>query len=273
MLPCHDLLAIRYATANLRPDHIFVRPDPHDVAGPIDYFIWLIRSEDRSILVDTGFGARAAAERGRTLLRSPVDALASLGAAAGEIDTVVLTHLHYDHAGNLALFPNATFVVQASEMAGATGPDMQTAIGRAAFDVEDVTEMVRRLFADRVRFVYGDSELIPGVTLHLLGGHTRGLQGVRVHTRRGWVMLASDALHFYANLWRANPFPVLVDLPGVIAAGRKALALVETKEHLIPGHDPAVMSIFPPHPSVVDVFDLAADPIGMAPDANLPLQA
>ncbi|CAN5448493.1 N-acyl homoserine lactonase family protein [soil metagenome] len=258
MLPTYELLAIRYATAHLSPDHIFLRADPHEVAGPIDYFVWLIRGEGRTILVDTGFGPEQAAARGRTLLRSPAEALAALGVPADTIDTVVLTHLHYDHAGNIAMFPNANFIVQAGEIAGATGRDMQAPICRAAFAVEDVLEMIRRLFADRARLVEGDTELAPGITLHLLGGHTRGLQGVRVHTERGWVMLASDALHFYANLTRANPFPVLVDLPGVILAGRKALALAGSLDKLIPGHDPAVTKLYPEHTEVADVFDLSA---------------
>ena len=60
-----------------------------------------------------------------------------------------------------------------------------------------------------MRFHDGDAELFPGVSLHLIGGHTMGLQAVRVATRRGWVVLASDASHFYANMEQVRPFPIV----------------------------------------------------------------
>jgi len=268
--PDYEVLAIRYAEAFRPVADLFMRPAPDlPPTCRIDYFVWLVRGGGRTILVDTGFGPRAAAKRGRTLLRNPADALRLLGVAAEEVSDIVLTHLHYDHAGNLSLFPNARFHLQVREMEGATGPDMAFAPCRAAFDVEDVTAMVRHVFAERVVFVDGDHDLAPGIGLHWLGGHTRGLQAVRVHTQRGWVVLGSDALHFYRNLSEANPFPGLVDLPGILAAGRKALALADSGDHLIPGHDPLVLTLFPPHPDVADVAMLNLPPRAPAPLASL----
>ena len=69
-----------------------------------------------------------------------------------------------------------------------------------------------------VQFHDGESELAPGITLHHVGGHTKGLQVVRVKTRRGHVVLASDAAHLYANMEREDPFPIFHDRNDYLAA-------------------------------------------------------
>jgi glyoxylase-like metal-dependent hydrolase (beta-lactamase superfamily II) len=76
---------------------------------------------------------------------------------------------------------------------------------RFPFDEDDVVAMVRRLYNGRVVFHDGDEEIAPGVSVHHVGGHTMGMQIVRVNTRRGAVVLASDSSHLYANMegaWR-----------------------------------------------------------------------
>src|SRR3546814_8736850 len=76
---------------------------------------------------------------------------------------------------------------------------MAEALLREAYSMESVTDLVRALYEDRVGFVAGTTELAPGISLHHVGGHTDGLQVVRVWTRRGWVVLASDAAHLYRS--------------------------------------------------------------------------
>ena len=85
-------------------------------------------------------------------------------------------------------------------MAYATGRCMGHRVIRMPFEVEDVVAMVRRVYAGRVVFHDGEAEIVPGVSVHHIGGHSRGLQAVRVKTRRGYVVLASDVAHFYAHL-------------------------------------------------------------------------
>jgi glyoxylase-like metal-dependent hydrolase (beta-lactamase superfamily II) len=114
-----------------------------------------------------------------------------------------------------------------------------------AFDVEDVVGIVRRAYAGRVRFHAGEAELAPGISLHHIGGHTMGLQVVRVRTRRGWMVLASDASHFYANLEQARPYPIVWSVPDMLEGYRKLRALAESPEHIIPGHDPLVLARYP----------------------------
>jgi glyoxylase-like metal-dependent hydrolase (beta-lactamase superfamily II) len=246
-----QVFALRYAHHDRNAQSNFIMPveDAHD-AMPMDYFVWLLRGpEGREVLVDTGFDSATAARRGRSILR-PVEAcLKALGTSAEAIRDVVVTHLHYDHAGNLGLFPNATFHIQDREVAFATGRHMCSHCLRHPFEVEDVVRLVRAVYADRVTFHDGEGEVAPGVTLHRVGGHSDGLQMVRVATARGPLVLASDASHYYANMRRGNPYPIVFDLGAMVQGWRRAVALAGGDETLvIPGHDPLVRTRFPSLP-------------------------
>ena len=236
----YEVFAIRYATLERRTNDNFVLRDLHDGPMPLDYFVWLIRGHGRTILVDTGFDEPAAQARGRNLLIHPTAALRAFGVEPDAIQDVILTHLHYDHAGNLGRFPNAVFHLQDAEMAYATGRCMCHGLLRHPYDVEDIVGMVRRVYDGRARFHDGDAVLADGISVHLAPGHTRGLQAVRVATARGHVVLASDASHFYANLERGNPFPVVVDIGQGLESHRRLLQLADSPEHIVPGHDPEV---------------------------------
>jgi glyoxylase-like metal-dependent hydrolase (beta-lactamase superfamily II) len=227
---------------------------------PLDYFVWVIRSDDHTIVVDTGFDAAAAARRGRTLLRPVAQGLAAIGVDPGEVKDVVITHMHYDHAGNVPLFPKARFHVQDAEMAYCTGRAMGHRHLSAPFDAQNVVEMVRRTFEGRVVFHAGDAVLGPGVSLHHLPGHTLGLQAVRVQTPRGPVVLASDAIHFWANLTRATPFPIVADVVAYLEALQRLRTLATSIDHIIPGHDPGVLARFPAEPGTRDIVRLDLAP-------------
>jgi len=254
------IYAVRYGHLSRLSDLNFLGGDDHAQPMPLDYYVWVIRNDDRTIVVDTGFDAAAAARRGRTLLRPVAAGLAAIGVDPQTVRDVVITHMHYDHAGNVPLFPLARFHVQDSEMSYCTGRAMSHAHLSAPFDAENVVDMVRRIFAGRVVFHAGEAELCPGVTLHHLPGHTLGLQAVRVQTARGPVVLASDAIHFWANLTRATPFPIVADVVGYLEALRRLRALAPSIDHIIPGHDPGVLERFPAEPGAPDVVRLDLAP-------------
>ena len=244
----YEIFAIHYARHERQAGENFVfrdGDDPHDAPMPLDYFVWVVRDAGRIVVVDTGFDHPAARQRGRTLLRHPVEALRAMGVDPVAVRDVVITHLHYDHAGNLGAFPNATFHLQDAEMAFATGRCMCHPRLRGPFDVEDVVTMVRRVYDGRVRFHDGDAELFPGLSLHKVPGHSAGLQCVRVATARGPVVLASDASHYYANLERGNPFPIVVDVPAMMASWNRLRELAGSDDRIVPGHDPLVRERYP----------------------------
>lgn len=219
--------------------------DPHDAPMPMDYFVWAAVSPERTVVVDTGFSAEVARRRGRDHLRCPTQGLAALGIDAEHVPHVILTHLHYDHVGNLQEFPAATFVVQSEEMAFWTGRHAGRGLFRDLVEPDDVARLVRANFDGRLRFVDGSGEVVPGVEVHRAGGHSAGLQVVRVRTARGAVVLASDATHFYANIEQDRPFSIVSDLPGMYDAFDLVRSLAPSPEHVVPGHDPLVMQRYP----------------------------
>lgn len=260
-----EAYALRYAVHERKAFENFLRPpDPHDAPMPMDYFVWVLRQGARVIVVDTGFTPEGGARRGRTLVRAVEAALRQLGVAPEAVEDVVITHLHYDHAGNLDLFPKARFHLQEAEMGFATGRHMCQACIRYPFDVEDVVKMVRAVYAERVVFHEGDAEIAPGVSLHKAGGHSAGLQMVRVETGRGPVVLASDAAHFMANMERQNPFPIYFDLGDLARSWAQARHLAGADDRVIPGHDPLVRRLFP----AVDGSDGETVALHLAPVAG-----
>lgn len=246
--PVTRIDAIRYARHERTAAANFAAPvDDHDLPMPLDYFVWAIHRQGHPpIIVDTGFGEQAAAARGRTITRSVVDGLRAAGIDHLLVEDVILTHLHYDHAGGIGTFPNARFHVQDAEMAFATGRNVCDHGVRAPFDGEPVAQLVRKVYVDHVVFHQGDEDFAPGVRLVLAPGHTAGLMVVVCDTARGPVVLASDAAHLYANITRAIPFPIFVDPEDYARAQAKVMGLAGgSLDHVIPGHDPLVLACFP----------------------------
>jgi len=236
-----EAYAIRYAWHHRSAKENFLGGDAHDGPMPIDYFVWAVRCGERTFVIDTGFDEAMARKRGRNHLQCPGEGLKKLGIDPALVKDIIITHLHYDHCGNHNLFPMAKYHVQDREMMFSTGRYMTHAHMRLPFEEEDVVAMVRKLYQGRLQFHDGDEEIAPGLSLHYVGGHSMGLQMVRAQTRRGWMVLASDATHFYANIERGIPYPIVFNAGDVLEGYRRAYELADSRDHVIPGHDPLVM--------------------------------
>ena len=121
------------------------------------------------------------------------------------------------------------------------------------FTGEHVCEMVKNLYSGRVVFYNGIGSIKSGVTVHLVGGHSRGLQSVRVKTENGYLCLASDATHFYENFLMGKPFPIVVDLEDMLNGFKLIKSLATSNDMVIPGHDPLVKNFFPKEPDAISV--------------------
>ena len=241
----YAIYAVRYAHHDRRASENFYGGDPHDGPMPLDYFVWAIVGETRTLILDTGFDEAMARKRGREFLRPPRDGLLTIGVDPAKVENVVISHMHYDHAGNNDLFPNAIFHLQDREMAFCTGRCMCHRDVRRSFEVEDVTAMVHRVFQGRVQFHDGTGEIAPGITVHHVGGHTVGLQFMRVKTQRGWVVLASDASHFYANFEQMRAYATVFNVGDMLEGFADLKRLATSPRHVIPGHDPLVLQRYP----------------------------
>lgn len=257
---------VKYAERNNRTRADSFLFDDHPAAPHgMDYFVWVLDNGERRIVVDTGYDAAEGTRRNRPILRDPAQAISAVGVDAETVDTVIITHLHYDHAGGLDRYPKATFHLQAAEMAYATGPCMCHGTLQMPFTVTHVCEMVRHVYSGRVVFHEGTGEVAPGVLVHRLGGHSRGLQVVEVKTEHGPLCLASDAAHYYENFVRRKPFPIVVDLEPMLAGFDTLMALGGSAGRVIPGHDPMVTESFAQLDNVDFAWRLDTGPVRPIP--------
>ncbi len=242
---CYEIRAIKYARLMRRSPDNFIGGDIHNSEMPLNYYVWVISNRERSIVVDTGFNEAMAGKRGRQIVKPVALGLSALDIRPETVNDVIVTHMHYDHAGNIPLFPQARFHLQDKEMEFATGRCMCHDLLSHGYEADDVVNLVRCVFDRRVQYHDGAAEIAPGVEVHHIGGHTKGLQAVRVRTNRGWVVLASDASHFYEHMEQDRAFPVIYHLGDMLAGYSTLRRLATSPRHIIPGHDPLVMGRYP----------------------------
>ncbi|MBD3751583.1 MAG: N-acyl homoserine lactonase family protein [Micrococcales bacterium] len=223
-----------------------------DAPIDMDYFVWVVRNAHRVILVDTGYSIEGGASRGRTPLMTPVDAWRHLGIDLDSELTVVLSHAHYDHAGNLAALPKARIVVSESEVDFWLGPLARRAQFHHSADADGLTELAKARKQGRVKTFSGAVTVAPGVEVLEVGGHTPGQAIVRVETAAGRVLLASDSVHYYEELEADMPFTHVADLPRMYRTFDLISGLVATGQitHLVAGHDPSTLERFPAYDGV-----------------------
>jgi glyoxylase-like metal-dependent hydrolase (beta-lactamase superfamily II) len=241
----YELFALRYATRPAMRHEHFIGGDPHDGPMPMDYFVWVAKNADRAVVIDIGFTAESGGKRGRVLERCPIDALALLGVDPATVEDVILTHMHYDHVGNFHKFPKARFHLQESEMHYAVGRHMRYRQLARSFEPDDVCGIVRLNFDGRVQYYNGPADVLPGISIVPTGGHSAGLQFVKVNTRRGVVVLASDVTHFYENMETYRPFTTALHIDRMLDAFDTLRAHAASPTLIVPGHDPEVMQRYP----------------------------
>lgn len=248
----YEVIAVRYATRLTSKRecflnyHVYNEPDADLV---MDYYVWVVRNGDRTIVVDSGFSEDVGQRRSRTMLRDPLIGLRQLGIEPGALPQLILTHAHYDHAGNVRHFGASEVVMTRREFEFWTGPLGKRAQFAHSTEVADIDHLETLAAQSRLCLVAGWHPLAPGIDIIEVGGHTPGQLVVSVATDAGSVVLASDAMHYYEELERDRPFAIVADLEGMYRAF-DALRDMQSQPGcvLVAGHDPAVMTRFPAIP-------------------------
>lgn len=242
----YKVFALKYASvARKRSDNFLYPVENGEDSMTLDFYVWLLASKDHVVLVDTGFSQRSSMVRNREFLMEPLKLLQRIGYEAHDIQDVIITHLHYDHAGNLDKFPEAKIWVQERELHYATGKNMCDPKNNHFYSTHDMSEAITCLYDGQLQVIDGFYSLSEGVELFLVGGHTDGLQAVRVKTAKGWIVLASDAAHYYENLITRNPFPAIHSIEDMKKGYEQIERLASAYENIIPGHDPLVITSYP----------------------------
>ncbi len=246
----YEVVTVRVGTRNTHRSDVFLNYELYgqeDGDASVDYFFWIIRNSDRVVIVDTGFGQSAGASRGREMLLHPQEALTLLGIDAESVGDVIVTHAHYDHIGNLGLFPNARIHMAESEFDFWTSPVADNVQFSYYSEDSELDQLRAAQTEGRLNLFSGETSLSEGIRLVEVGGHTQGQTIVYVSTLEGVVLLASDSVHFYEELELNMPFTAVSDLPKMYEVFEDLRANSgKTYQVLIPGHDREVLERHPP---------------------------
>ena len=252
--PSYRVLAVRYAERQTTLSEAYYRWSTYgEPDGPLQlsYYFWILDAlhEPGSppIVLDCGFEPERGERMGRRCLCPPAEALARLGIDPAAVELLVISHIHYDHVGNLHLFPNARMPVARSELEFWTADPVAQRPQFAAHADPDGIELLRRAAAEeRVDLIEDRADVAPGITAMRVGGHAPGQLVFEVAGEHGPIVLASDATHYDDELELERPFGIFTDLADMYRGYATLKRHAASGAAVIPGHDPSVMHWFAP---------------------------
>ncbi len=242
----YEVVVVRYGTRSTVRSEVYLNYGLYgEPDGPIgmDYFFWLIRNDSRTIVVDTGFSRAGGAHRKRTTLVEPPEAFAALGVDPADAPTVIVTHAHYDHIGNLDHFGRSEVVVARAEVDFWRGPHSRQVQFHHSVEDAELGELEKVVESGRAVLFDDRITVADGIEVIRVGGHTPGQSIVRVETAAGPVLLASDALHYYEEGEKGMPFVSVANLVDMYAGfdtidSLAAGAADGRPVAVVSGHDP-----------------------------------
>jgi glyoxylase-like metal-dependent hydrolase (beta-lactamase superfamily II) len=246
----YEVVVVRYGQRSTTRGDVFLNyPVYKTPDGPIgmDYFFWVLRSDRRTVVVDTGFSPAGGGNRARTTLVDPIAAFAGLGVRPDDAPTVIVTHAHYDHIGNLAHFDRSPVVIARAETDFWSGPHAHRPLFHHSVEDAELKHLAAVLEEGRA-VVFDDAHTVAdGIEVLRVGGHTPGQSVVFVRTEAGPVLLASDAVHYYEELTDALPFMSVADLVAMYDGFDliNGLLAADHVVDVVSGHDPSTLARYP----------------------------
>jgi glyoxylase-like metal-dependent hydrolase (beta-lactamase superfamily II) len=245
-LPTYEIYAVKYAGPLVSSVAMVFWNTDWDQKIERNYYIWVVKGKDETLIVDCGVAPALAQERQIPGYVNPLEILARMGINGSKVKRVVATHVHFDHISGIELFREATFYVQETEFnfwikdpLSKKPPFLKTTdpIGNRHLAALEGT--------GRLILVRGDQEILPGIELLLAAGHTPGLQAVAVNTAKGTAILGSDCGHLFRNYEEEMPSCFITDLPAWMRSYDKLKSKVSSLSLLFPGHDAKMATQFP----------------------------
>ena len=211
----YEVTIVKYGTRSTTRGEVYLNFSLyHESDGPMemDYFFWVVQNQQRTVVVDTGFSPEGGRARNRTFLADISDLFRHFGVDPSSSPPVILTHAHYDHAGNLGLFPTSKVFMAERELSFWSGRHAQRAMFHHSVDEEGLASLAKIGREGRLELFRGSVGVAPGIDVVEVGGHTPGQSVVKVKTSDGTVLLASDAVHYYEEYDRDMLFMSVANL-------------------------------------------------------------
>jgi len=244
----YEVYAVRYGTIPDFPLASLVAGADRTQRLGIPLMVWLLKGNDgRVVLVDSGFVRDDLVSQWKVKdFVLPSEAVARLGIKPEEVTDIVLTHMHWDHAGGTTLFPKARVWIQKAEYAYYTGDAWQSTNTHGGIEPDDVLAVVRLNLQGRLRLIDGDGQRpLPGIVCYTGGRHTYASQYLVVNSKSGRTVVASDNVYLYENLDKHAAVAGALDVASNLAAQDRMRTQVSDIKLIVPGHDPAVFTRFP----------------------------
>jgi len=244
----YEVYALSYGTFPDFPVADLVAGADQNRKLELQMMIWLIKGTNgKNVLVDSGcYHDNLVKENGVKNFIKPSETLAKVGISPGQITDVIISHMHWDHADGMDLFPNAKIWIQKDEYTYYTGAAWQKDGKHGGIEPVDVLTIVKLNTENRVNLVDGDNrEILDGIKVYTGGRHTYASQYVSVRTASGTVVVASDNMYLYENLEKHAPIAQTFDADSNLKAQDRMKQIASRPDLIVPGHDPAVFTKFP----------------------------
>lgn len=244
----YEVFALRVTETKVDWSSVYYQEPPGKLVDKAFYFFCL-KNKQHTFLLDTGISPSELKLRKLSALATREELLATIGVKPGDVEAIILTHIHPDHFTEAEIYSKAIFFLQRKEFQFWSG-DIQRFhyLAYPPFTngnpVADIQAVARYNFQQRVRFIDGDCDILPGIRGIWCGAHTPGSQCIEVQTIRGKILCCSDFIDNYRNLDEQIPVGVLTSLEEWIQGYGKIERMYFPRENIIPGHDPQIFKIF-----------------------------